>query len=124
MRPLALTAAGALTVALLLPLARPAQAQLGAIAYDGKTGRYGMSWNQPTPKAAIGVAIRNCGTSGCRPVVRYGARACAAIALSGKPGGIGASARRSLEEARAAALKDCEKAKAGTCAVKVSRCNR
>ncbi|MGH7055573.1 MAG: DUF4189 domain-containing protein [Stellaceae bacterium] len=124
MRPLALTAAGALAVALLLPLARPAQAQWGAIAYNGKTGHFGMSWNQLTPKAAIGVATRDCGTSGCRVVVRFGAKACAAVALSGKPGGIGASARPSLDQARAAALKDCEKAKAGECAVKVSHCNK
>lgn len=124
MRPIVMTAAGALALAALLPLARPARAQLGAIAYDAKTGRSGMSWNQPDPKSAIAVAISRCGATGCRVVVRLGPRQCGAIASAGNPKGFGASARPALDPARLAALGDCRKAKAGECVVKVSHCNR
>ena len=124
MRPIALTAAGALAVALLLPLARPAQAQFGAIAYDGKTGSYGGVANRPTPKAAIEGALGKCRTSGCRVVVRVGPKACGAFASTKDHKGVGAAARPAREEARSAALKDCEKSKAGQCIVRGSFCNR
>jgi hypothetical protein len=122
MRPILMTAAGLMLAA--LSFAPPAEAQLGAIAYDGRTGRWGMSLNKPTPEAARAAALRDCGASGCRVVIRLRPRICAAVASSGKPKGFGASARPSLEEARRAALADCKKANAGECVVKASSCNK
>ncbi|HZU88085.1 MAG TPA: DUF4189 domain-containing protein [Stellaceae bacterium] len=123
MRSMLTTAAGGLILAALLA-AQPAQAQFGAIAYDGKTGCWSMSLNKPTPQAALTSALRECGASGCRVVIRLRPRVCGAVASSGKPRGFGASARSSLEEARRAALADCNKANAGECVVKASSCNR
>jgi hypothetical protein len=124
MRPLALIVAGALACALLLPLARPAQAQFGAIAYDGKTGHYGGVANKPTKKAAIAGALARCGTSGCRVIVRVAPKACGAFASTKDHKGVGAAARPSLDQARLAALADCKKADAGECVVRGSFCNR
>jgi hypothetical protein len=122
MRPMLMTAVGGLILAL-LSIVPPAQAQLGAIAYDGRTGRWGMSLNKPTPDAARAAALRDCG-AGCRVVIRLRPRICGAVASSGKPKGFGASARPSLEEARRAALTDCKRANAGECVVKASSCNK
>jgi hypothetical protein len=124
MRPIAMIAAGALAFAALLPLARPAHAQFGAIAYDGKTGSYGGVANRPTRKAAIAGAIAKCGTSGCRVVVRVGPKACGAFASTKDHKGVGAAARPSIKEARNAALADCNKRNAGECIVRGSFCNR
>lgn len=118
------TAAAALALAALLPLARPARAQLGAIAYDRATGQYGMSWNRPNPKSAIAVAISRCGATGCRVVIRLHPRQCGAIASAGNPKGFGAAARPSLDQARLAAMTNCRKANSGECVVKISQCNK
>jgi hypothetical protein len=124
MRPIAMIAAGALAFAALLPVARPAQAQFGAIAYDGKTGHYGGVANRPTKKAAIEGALARCGTSGCRVVVRVAAKACGAFASTQDHKGVGAAARPSIEEARNAAVADCKKANAGECIVRGAFCNK
>jgi hypothetical protein len=122
MRPI-LMAAGLLAFAS-LPIAQPAHAQFGAVAYNGKTGRWGMSINKPTPQAALASARRGCGSGDCRIVIRLRPRLCGAVASAGTPKGFGASARPSLDQARTAALADCKKANAGECVVKASACNR
>jgi hypothetical protein len=123
MRPILMTAAGMLVLASVL-IAQPAHAQFGAIAYDGKTGRWGMSLNKPTPKAALASALHDCGASDCRIIIRLRPRLCGAVASAGTPKGFGASARPSLDQARLAALADCKKANAGECVVKASSCNK
>ncbi|HJU18065.1 MAG TPA: DUF4189 domain-containing protein [Stellaceae bacterium] len=123
MRPLILTVAGMLALGA-LAAAPPAHAQLGAIAYDAKTGRYGMSWDQPTPKRAEADAISQCGATGCRIVIRLRARQCGAFASTENNKGVGAAARPSLDQARLAALSICNKRKAGECVVRLSHCNK
>jgi hypothetical protein len=118
-------AAAVPALALLLPAAPPAYAQFGAIAYDGKTGRYGASANKPTPKRAITAALGDCGASGCRIVGRVGPKRCGAVAAAADSRkGFGAAVRPALDQARFAALADCNKAKAGECVVKFSFCNK
>jgi hypothetical protein len=123
MRPIPMTVAAGLVLAPLL-IARPAHAQFGAIAYDGRTGRWGMSMNKPTPQVALGSALHDCGAGACRIVIRLRPRLCGAVASAGTPKGFGAAARPALDQARSAALADCNKANAGECVVKAAACNK
>jgi hypothetical protein len=52
----------------LLP-AMPASAGYGAIAWDRDTGKYGASWNQPTPQRAEEAALGECGMIARPPVL-------------------------------------------------------
>ena len=84
----------------------------GAIAWDRETGKYGASWNQPTPKQAAEAAISQCGASGCKVVSKVQPLMCGAV-------------RKDLDTARVAALTSCQKNKGATdCAVKTADCNK
>ena len=96
----------------------------GAIAWDQATGRYGVSWNQPTEQRAAEIALSECGVSGCRVVMHFGSAMCAALATT--PGGkeAGAAFRRDRDDARFAALTNCEKRGVAGCALRITDCNR
>jgi hypothetical protein len=113
-----------MTLAIFSPTSA-AFAGYGAIAWDKETGKRGSSWNQPTPQKAAEAAVSECGTSGCRVIMRTVAKQCAAMATTadGKSS-VGASARKTQDAARLAALSDCRKRGAGECVVQVSDCNR
>ncbi len=106
-----------------LMTARPAFAEYGAIAWDKETGKYGASWHQDTPKRAAEAAISDCGTSGCKIIIRP-TPLCAALATAADGKVVGAASRKNRDEARLAALKDCQKRKAGECVVQVTDCNK
>jgi Domain of unknown function (DUF4189) len=106
----------------LLP-ATSAVAGYGAIAWDKVSGKAGWVWNQSTPQKATEAAISKCGASGCRLVIKP-TTACAALATTGNGKYIGAAARKTQDEARLAALTDCQKGKAGDCVVRASNCNK
>lgn len=110
-------------VGALLP-AIPAFAGFGAIAWDKETGKAGWTWNQPAPRNAVEKALRECGSTGCKIIVRTTAKQCSAIATTADGKAIGASARSSLEAARTRAMEDCAKRKAGDCVVRASDCNK
>ena len=96
----------------------------GAIAWDRETGKYGASWNQPTPKPAAEAAISQCGASGCKVVSKVQPLMCGALAVSGDGKKAGAAVRKDLDTARVAALTSCQKNKGATdCAVKTADCN-
>jgi hypothetical protein len=101
----------------------PAHAGYGAIAWDTETGKAGWIWNRPTPREAAQQALRECGASGCRLVIKP-TSACAALATIGNGKAIGAAARKTQDEARSAALTDCQKRGAGECVVRASGCNK
>jgi serine/threonine-protein kinase len=101
----------------------PALAGYGAIAWDRESGKIGWIWKQPTAKTAAEKAISECGASGCRLVIKP-TTACAAVATTADGKAIGAAARKTQDEARLAALSDCQKRKAGDCVVKASDCNK
>ena len=107
----------------LLP-AIPAAAGYGAIAWDRGTGKYGVSWNQPTPQRAMEVAVGECGASGCRVVGKIGPQVCGALATTDDGKHAGAAWRKDKEAARVAALKDCQKDRAGECVVRSTDCNK
>jgi len=107
----------------LLP-ALPAFAGYGAFAWDRGTGKYGVSWNQPTTKRAEEVALGECGASGCEVVHKIVPKACAALATTEDGKHAGAASRRDREAARLAALKACQKDKAGECVIRSTDCNK
>ena len=97
----------------------------GAIAWDRETGKYGASWNQPTPKQAAEAAISQCGSSGCKVVLKVRPMMCGALAVSGDSKKAGTAVRKDLDTARVAALTSCQKNKGATdCAVKTADCNK
>jgi hypothetical protein len=95
----------------------------GAIAWDHDTGKAGWIWNQPTAQKAAAGALRECGVSGCRLVIKP-TTACAALATIADGKAIGAAARKTQDEARLAALNDCRKRGAGECVVRANSCNK
>ena len=118
------TAVALLVFAYTLLPAMPALAGYGAIAWDRGTGKYGVSWNQPTPQRAEEVALGECGASGCKVVTRVGPTRCGALATTSDGKQAGAAWRKDREAARLAALKNCDKDKAGECVVRITDCNR
>jgi serine/threonine-protein kinase len=118
------TAAAMLAAALVLLPAVPALAGYGAIAWDKESGKRGWSWNEATSQKAADVALSECGASGCKVIMRTGARACAALATTADGKFVGAAARKSQDTARLAALANCQKGKAGDCVVRTSDCNK
>jgi Domain of unknown function (DUF4189) len=87
-------------------------------------GRYGVSWNQPTPARAQEVALGECGVSGCGVVTRIGPAMCGALATTADGKHAGAAWRKDREAARLAALKSCDKDQAGECLVRATDCNK
>jgi hypothetical protein len=104
--------------------AAPAFAGYGAIAWDRSTGKYGVSWNQPTPRRAEEAALGECGASGCKVVGRVGPAMCGALATTEDGKHAGAAWRKDREAARLRALKDCQKDSAGECIVRATDCNK
>lgn len=102
----------------------PAFAAYGAIAWDRDTGKYGASWNQATPRRAEEVALSECGASGCKVVSKIGPARCGALATTEDGKHAGAAWRKDREAARLAALKNCEKDKAGDCTIRATDCNK
>jgi len=107
----------------LLP-AIPAVAGFGAIAWDKSTGKYGVSWNQPSGKRAEEVALGECGASGCEIVQRITPKVCGALATTKDGKSAGTARRKDRDSARLAALKNCDKDQAGECVVRAADCNK
>ena len=124
MRRTTLAAASLLGLASIQLTAAPAHAQYGAIAWDKDTGKYGASWNQTTAQRAAEAALSECGSTGCKVVIRPGRRECAALATTENDKYAGGAARKGRDDARLAALANCKKGKAGDCTVRVTDCNK
>jgi uncharacterized protein DUF4189 len=102
----------------------PAFAGYGAIAWDRGTGKYGVSWNQPTAKRAEEVALGECGATGCKVVSKIGPAMCGALATTEDGKHAGAAWRKDRDAARLASLSNCQKDKAGECIVRATDCNK
>ena len=103
--------------------ALPAHAEYGALAWDRETGKYGVSWQQPSAKRAAEVALSECGTSGCKVIKPIGPAMCGALATSADGKQAGAAERKNRDAARLAALASCPK-KSGECVARVTDCNK
>ncbi len=102
----------------------PAHAGYGAIAYDQNNGKEGASWDKATPAEANEAALKQCASADCRvhPVEPKG---CGALAISGQDKAWGGADRETLDEAKHDAVAHCQThTQTGTCAVRVSGCNR
>jgi hypothetical protein len=121
---------GSLSVALVLAGCRAGlheHAQLGsygAVAYDDRSGRQGVSWDQPTEERAALSALSQCGTSACKVVMRVPAKRCGALATTADGKGWGVAGRATMDQSRIAALANCAKTKLGDCVLRVSDCNK
>jgi hypothetical protein len=124
MRRIVWTAVALLAFTYTLLPTLPAFAGYGALAWDRGTGKYGVSWNQSTAQRAEEVALGECGASGCKVVSKIGPKMCGALATTEDGKHAGAAWRKDREAARLAALRNCEKDKAGECVVRATDCNK
>ena len=124
MRRATLAAAALLGLGMIQLIAVPAFAEYGAIAWDRDTGKYGVSWNEPTGKRAEEVALGECGASGCKVVAKVGPAMCGALATTADGKHAGAAWRKDREAARLAAIKSCDKDQAGECTIRATDCNK
>lgn len=95
----------------------------GAVAHDGMTGRYGLSWNQESTSRADEMALKGCASDKCKVVFRTGPSQCAAIATDEDGKVWGGATRRKREEAEHAAVENCEKRTAAGCKLRGAQCN-
>src|SRR6516225_1949948 len=102
----------------------PSLSQYGAIAWDEGTGKRGWSLNQDTPQRAAEVALGACGAAGCKVIVSTGPAMCSAVAATENGKYIGAASRADRNDARLAALANCQKGNAGECAIQLTTCNQ
>jgi hypothetical protein len=126
MRSGIMAALAAASLAVSIAGAIPAQAAVGAFAYDDATGKYGASRNQPTEKQAEEAALKGCASEKCKIVFRTKAGQCGAIAATADGKAWGGATRPKREEAEKAALANCGKrpGAAGNCKLKTADCNK
>jgi hypothetical protein len=114
----------AVSLALMLAAAGPAHAGFGAVAYDQETGKYGATWDEPTQARAFELALKQCASPNCR-VHAVEPAGCGALALSDKDKAWGGADRETLAKAQQDAMARCRThTTTGTCAVRVSGCNK
>jgi hypothetical protein len=124
MRRAMLFAAG--FAAFLMAASAPAFAEYGALARDGTSGKFGLTWGKATQKEADEAATKDCGGDACKIIFQTKARQCGAIATSEKEGSSawGGGVKATADAAQLAALKGCQKRTASQCKVRASGCNR
>src|SRR5438105_13424347 len=121
-RPIWLAAGCLLTLAVAFPPAAAAQ-PYGAIAYDQKSGSWGVAYNQGSQDRANVSALGECRkhAKDCGVVVRFWGEVCAAYATDpGKASGWGTGDTRAMAERNA--VKACS-GQGRDCAAKVWSCN-
>lgn len=114
----------AASLALLFAVTAPAHAGFGAVAYDQETGKYGATWDEATQAKAFELALKQCASPNCR-VHAVEPAGCGALALSDKDKAWGGADRETLAKAKQDAVARCQShTTTGTCAVRVSGCNK
>jgi hypothetical protein len=91
----------------------------GAIVYSKSDGKWGMSWDHQSRKAAVDDARKTCGASSCTVEVSFFGTSCGAFASSDASWAM--STRDDIQRARNAALDDCGK-RGKTCKIVASSC--
>jgi hypothetical protein len=79
----------------------------GAIVFDARDKKWGMSWDQPSRKSAVGKARAQCGAAACALELSFYGSNCGAFAALG--GNWSLVARSTLAQARDAAIDQCTK---------------
>jgi hypothetical protein len=86
----------------------PALKPWGTIVFARASNRWGMAWGKDSRQAAVTVARSSCGTpSQCTVEVSFFGTDCAALAHVGP--GWAIAARANIQQAKDAALADCQK---------------
>jgi hypothetical protein len=91
----------------------------GAIVYSKADGRWGMSWDHQTRKAAVYDARKTCGIATCTVEVSFFGTSCGAFASSDASWAL--SSRDDIQRAKDAALGDCGK-RGKVCRVVAAAC--
>jgi hypothetical protein len=91
----------------------------GAIVYSKADGRWGMSWDHQTRKAAVEDARKTCGMDTCTVEVSFFGTSCGAFASSDASWAL--STRDDMQRAKDAALSDCGK-RGKTCRIIAASC--
>jgi hypothetical protein len=119
------TAAFCRTLAALLVFnAAPALAGYGAVAYDEGTRKRGFASNEDTQQHADDVAMRECGSGGCKVRFRVQPGWCAALATPEAGIAWGGAVKKTLDAAKLAAVENCQKNTPAQCILRESACNR
>ena len=94
----------------------------GTVAYDQGARKQGFAWDEPTQERANEAAWRDCGAEGCK--VRFGVPPgkCAVLATPDSGPAWGGAVRKSVDEAKFAAIKNCQKHAKNKCIVRESKC--
>lgn len=107
-----------------LLLAAAAFAGYGAVAYDEDARKQGFAWDAPSQERANDAAKRNCGSDACKIRFGVGPKMCAALATPDAGPAWGGAVRKSVDAAKFAALKNCQKHARDKCVIRESRCNK
>ena len=96
----------------------------GAVAYDQDTRKQGFAWDEASQERANEAAKRDCGSDACK--VRFGVapKMCAALATPDSGPAWGGAVRKSVDAAKFAALKNCQKHASDKCVIRESKCNK
>ena len=105
-------------------LARPVFAGYGAVAYDQDARKQGFAWDEVSQEKANESAKRECGSDACKVRFGVGPKMCSAFATPEAGSAWGGSVRKSVDEPKLAALKNCQKHAGQKCVVRESKCNK
>ena len=102
----------------------PAVARYGAVAYDQNKRKQGAAWNEDTQQRANEAALRTCASDSCK--VRFGVPPgrCAAFATPENGPAWGGAVRTTVDDAKFAALKNCQKHAKNKCAMRENGCTK
>lgn len=78
----------------------------GAIVYDKGVGKWGMSWDQPSRKAAVKSARAQCSPAHCASTLSFFGTSCGAFAISSA--GWSIVSRDDIRQAQKSALDQCD----------------
>lgn len=118
------TAPLCLALAALLVTTIPAMAGYGAVAYDQETRKHGLAADQESQERADNASLRQCGFERCK--VRFGVppKMCAAFAIPETGPAWGGAVRKSIDDAKFAAMKNCQKHAKAKCIIRESKCDK
>jgi hypothetical protein len=111
-------------VVALLVITLPALAGYGAVAYDQDKRKHGTAWDEETQQRANEASLRQCGSDRCKVRFPIPPSMCAAFATPESGAAWGGAVRKSMDQAKFAALKNCQKHAKNKCAVRESKCNK
>jgi len=101
-----------------------AMAGYGAVAYDEQARKQGAAWDEDTQQRANETALKACGSEACKVRFPVPPKKCGALASPDAGSAWGGSVRESLDAAKFAAMKNCQKHAKTKCTIREGKCNR